>query len=51
VFFNLISYINIERERGYWIISALDEDEDGYDEQNIQYKKQYFYFLFYKIFK
>ncbi len=36
-----ISYINIERERGYWIISALDEDEDGYDEQNIQYKKQY----------
>jgi hypothetical protein len=36
-----ISYINIERERGYWIISALDEDEDGYDEQNIQYKKQH----------
>jgi len=37
-----ISYINVGHERGYyWFISTLDEDEDGYDEQNIQYKKQH----------
>ena len=36
-----ISYINVEHERGYWSISSLDEDEDGYDEEIIQYKKQH----------
>ena len=36
-----ISYINVERERGYWSISSLDEDEDGYAEEIIQYKKQH----------
>ena len=38
---NEISYINVERERGYWSISSLDDDEDGYAEEIIQYKKQY----------
>ena len=36
-----ISYINVEHERGYWSISSLDEDEDGYEEEIIQYKNQY----------
>ena len=36
-----ISYINLEHERGYyWFISTLDDDEDGYDEEFVQYKKQ-----------
>jgi hypothetical protein len=36
-----ISYINVEHEKGYyWFISILDEDEDGYNEQLAQYKKQ-----------
>jgi hypothetical protein len=37
---NLISYINLEHERGYyWFTSLLDEDEDGYDEELTQYIK------------
>jgi hypothetical protein len=36
----IISYINLERERGYyWFTSMLDEDEDGYDAEVAQYKK------------
>ena len=36
-----ISYINVEHEKGYyWFISALDEDEDGHDDEFAQYKKQ-----------
>ena len=36
-----ISYINVEHKKGYyWFISALDEDEDGYDDEVVQYKKQ-----------
>ena len=35
-----ISYINVEQERCYyWFISLLDEDEDGYDVELAQYKK------------
>ena len=34
-----ISYINVEHERGYyWFISSLDEDK--YDAELVQYKKQ-----------
>jgi hypothetical protein len=37
---NIISYINLEHERGYyWFTSVLDEDEDGYDAELAQYKK------------
>jgi len=36
----IISYINLEHERGYyWFTSLLDEDEDGYDIELKQYKK------------
>ena len=36
----IISYINLEHERGYyWFVSLLDEDEDGYDTELAQYKK------------
>jgi len=36
----IISYIILEHERGYyWFTSALDEDEDGYDIELKQYKK------------
>ena len=35
-----ISYINIEHERGYyWFMSVLDEDEDEYDAELVQYIK------------
>jgi len=37
----IFSYINLERERGYyWFGSLLDEDEDGYDEELTKYIKQ-----------
>jgi hypothetical protein len=36
-----ISCINVEHERGYyWFISILDEDEDGYDAEIMEYEKQ-----------
>jgi len=36
-----ISHINIEHERGYyWFISTLDEDDDVYDAELVEYKKQ-----------
>jgi len=36
----VLSYINLEHERGYyWFASLLDEDEDGYDAELAQYKK------------
>ena len=36
----LISFINLEHERGYyWFTSLLDEDEDGYEEELAQYIK------------
>jgi len=36
----MISYINLEREKGYyWFVSVLDEDEDGYEEEYLKYKK------------
>ena len=36
----VFSYINVEHERGYyWFVSPLDEDEDGYDAELAQYKK------------
>jgi len=36
----LISFINLEHERGYyWFTSLLDEDEDGYDEELTRYIK------------
>ena len=36
----IISYINLQHERGYYsFISALDEDEDGYDTEFLQYKE------------
>ncbi len=37
----MFSSINLEHERGYyWFISALDEDEDGYDTELTQYIKK-----------
>lgn len=37
----LISYINLDHERGYyWFLSLLDEDEDGYDAELTQYIKE-----------
>ena len=34
----IISYINLEHERGYyWFISVLDDDEDGYDSELDKY--------------
>ena len=36
----IFSYINLKHEKGYyWFVSLLDEDEDGYEEEYIQYKK------------
>jgi hypothetical protein len=36
-----LSHINLEHEKGYyWFISVLDEDEEGYDDEVAQYKKQ-----------
>jgi len=37
----LISYINLEHERGYyWYSSLVDEDEDSYDTKLAQYIKE-----------
>ena len=36
----LISYINLEHEKGYfWFSSILDEDADGFEEEYAQYIK------------
>jgi AAA15 family ATPase/GTPase len=36
-----LSRINLEHEKGYyWFISILDEDEERYDDEVAQYKKQ-----------
>jgi hypothetical protein len=36
-----ISYINVHHERGYYCFSpSLDEDEDGYDNEFAEYRKQ-----------
>ena len=34
----IFSSINISKERGYyWFVSTLDEDEDGYDKEYVEY--------------
>jgi hypothetical protein len=36
---NILSYINLQKEKGYYyFFSTLDEDEDGYDTEYLQYK-------------
>jgi hypothetical protein len=34
----IFSYITLQQEKGYyWFTSVLDEDDDGYDEENKKY--------------